>query len=164
MFKKIFTLLLVTAVFGLASPAWSYDAAAAKGYGDMFAPAKGGAVGKKIHLIPAEKFVDKVKEKTPLVVLDIRTPVEQSIMGITLPGTLNIPLNEVFSKANLDSIPTDKMVVVVCQAGVRATAIGTALRHVGFKNVYILKGGMKGLIGYLGPKQAYAPVKKTAKK
>lgn len=164
MFKKVFTLLLVTLVFGLAGPVWSYDTAAAKSYGDMFAPAKGGATGKRIHLIPAEKFVDKVKANVPLVVLDVRTPRELSIFGSTLPGTLNIPLNEVFTKAGLDSIPTDKTVVVLCQSGVRSTAVGTALRHIGFENVYILKGGFKALIGYLGPKQAYAPLKPAEKK
>jgi len=40
---------------------------------------------------------------------------------------------------------------------VRATAAGTALRHIGFENVYILKGGFKALTDYMGPKEANTP-------
>jgi rhodanese-related sulfurtransferase len=164
MFNKVFMVVIVAAAFSLSSPTWSYEEAAAVNYGAMFSSAKGAVVGKQIHLIPADKFVDKVKAKKPLVVLDVRTPAEMGIIGMTLPGTLNIPLNELFTKANLDALPTDKPIIVVCQSGIRATAIGTALRHVGFKNVYILKGGMKALIGYLGPKEANKPLKQAEKK
>jgi rhodanese-related sulfurtransferase len=45
----------------------------------------------------------------------------------------------------------------MCLSGTRATAAGTALRHIGFDNVYILKGGFKALTGYLGPKEANSP-------
>ena len=165
---KLLTLAVSTALvavsIGFSAPAWSYDEAGAQSYAEMFAPAQGKATGKKIHLIPAEKFVDKIKTNQPVVVLDVRTPRELGVFGSTLPGTLNIPLNELFNKNNLASIPTDKPVVVLCQSGVRSTAVGTALRHIGFKNVFILKGGYKALIHYLGPKQAYTPVKKAAKK
>ncbi len=164
MFKRILTLLLVAAVFGLASPAWSYDVALAGGYADLFAPAKGAAVGKELHLMKPDKFVEAVKAKTPMVVVDVRTPAETNIMGVTLPGALAIPIHELFTKANLDLIPTDKKVVILCKSGTRATAAGTALRHIGFQNVYILKGGLKGLIGYLGPKEANSPMKKVEKK
>lgn len=164
MFKKIFTLLLVTVLFGLASPAWSYDAALAKGYADLFAPAKGAAVGKKLQLMKAEKFVEAVKAKTPMVVVDVRTPAETNIISATLPGTLAIPIHELFTKAKLDSLPTEKKVVILCKSGTRATAAGTALRYIGFNNVYVLKGGLKALIGYLGPKEANSPMKKVEKK
>ncbi len=164
MFRKVLTLILVTAAFALTAPAWSYDASLANSYDAMFAPAQGGATGKLINLIPAEKFVEKIKAQKPVVVLDVRTPRELAILGSTLPGTLNIPLNEVFKKASLDAIPTDKPVVVLCQSGIRSTAVGTALRHLGFKNVYILKGGYKALVNYLGPKEAYSPLTQAAKK
>ena len=45
--------------------------------------------------------------------------------------------------------------IIVCKSGARATAVGTSLRHIGFDNVYILKGGFQGLANYFGPKQAY---------
>jgi rhodanese-related sulfurtransferase len=112
-----------------------------------------------LHLIPPDIFLNKVKAKEPLVVLDIRTPAETGIYSVTLPGSLVIPVNELFTEANLSLIPTDKTVVVVCLSGTRASAAGTALRHIGFENVYILKGGFKALTGYLGPKEANTPFK-----
>jgi 3-mercaptopyruvate sulfurtransferase SseA len=74
-----------------------------------------------------------------------------------LPGALVIPINELFTDASLARIPTDKTVIVLCKSGTRATAAGTALRHIGFENVYILKGGYKALIAYMGPKEANTP-------
>jgi rhodanese-related sulfurtransferase len=53
------------------------------------------------------------------------------------------------------------MVVIICKSGTRATAVGTALRHIGFDNVYILKGGLMALSKYLSPKTAN-PESKTA--
>ena len=74
-------------------------------------------------------------------------------------------MNELFTEANLARIPTDKAVVVLCKSGTRATAAGTALRHIGFENVYVLKGGFKALTGYLGPVEANTPLKPdTARK
>ena len=152
--------LLAAVALLFSSPVWSYDAALADSYAELFAPAQGAAVGKKLNLMKAEKFVEAVKANKPMLVVDVRTPAETNIMGSTLPGTLFIPIHELFTKAKLDSIPTDQMVVVLCKSGTRATAAGTALRHIGFNNVYILKGGYKALIGYLGAKEANVPLKK----
>ncbi len=65
-----------------------------------------------------------------------------------------IPIKELFKPDNVARIPTDKTVVVFCLSGTRATAAGTALRHIGFENVHILKGGYKALVAYMSPKQA----------
>ena len=85
------------------------------------------------------------------------------MVSIALPGTLNVPINELFSPESLSMLPQDKPIVVFCQSGVRSTAAATALRHIGFENAYVVKGGLKALINYLGPKQAYAPVKAASK-
>ncbi len=159
MSKNIFTSILLVAVMGFVGPAGSYDAAMAESYAKLFAPVQGAAAGKALHLIKPEPFLNKVKANKPIVALDIRTPAEAGIYGATLRGSLAIPLNELFTKTNLDRIPTDKTVVVVCKSGTRATAAGTALRHIGFENVYVLKGGFKALVGYMGPKEANTPLK-----
>ena len=164
MLKKVFTTFLAVAALSLASPAWAYDAALAQSYADMFASAKGAKIGKHMNFMKPDKFVNAVKAKAPLVVIDVRTPAEINIVSATLPGTLAIPINELFKPESLAAIPTDKKVVILCKSGARATAAGTALRHIGFKNVYVLKGGLKGLIGYLGPKEANTPLKKAGSK
>lgn len=156
MLSHLLKITLVAITIASAGPAWSYDTTMAQSYAKLFAPVKGASAGKALHLMKPDAFVKSVIEKEPLVVLDVRTPAETGIYSATLPDTLNIPIDELFTEANLARIPTDKKVVVICLSGTRATAAGTALRHVGFNNVYVLKGGFKALTGYLGPKEANA--------
>ena len=157
MLTPLLKIASITIAVTIASPAWSYDAGMAESYASLFAPVKGAQAGKAMHLMKPEAFVNKVVEKQPLVVLDVRTPAETAVYTSTLPGTLVIPLNELFKADNLARIPADKTVVVVCKSGTRAAAAGTALRHIGFDNVYVLKGGFKALAGYMGPKEANPP-------
>ena len=163
MLTQLLKIVLVAIAVTIANPAWSYDVAMAKSYEKLFAPVKGAQAGKAMHLMKPDAFVNKVIGKEPLVVLDVRTPAETAVYGSTLPGTLVIPLNELFTEANLARIPTDKTVVVLCMSGTRAAATGTALRHIGFDNVYVLKGGFKALAGYMGPKEINTPSAKQAK-
>ena len=156
---KVLSVFLVAVTLSLAGPAWSYDTTMAASYAELFAPVKGAGAGKALHMIKPDAFLEKVKQHEPLVALDIRTPAEMGVFSAALPGTLMIPINELFTETNLARIPADKTVVVLCKSGTRATAAGTALRHIGFENVYVLKGGFKALIGYMGPKEANTPVK-----
>ena len=150
----------------LSGPAWSSDSdmaksyaeLLAKSYSELFAPVQGAGAGKALHLLTPEAFLDKVKANEPLLALDVRTPAETGVYSVTLPGALMIPINELFTPANLTRIPTDKTVVVFCLSGTRAMAAGTALRQIGFENVYILKGGYKALVAYMGAKEANTPL------
>ena len=165
MLTRILTTTLLAVAVAFAGPAWSYDTAMAESYAQLFAPVKGAGAGKALHLIKPDSLLNKVKAKEPLVILDIRTPAETGVYSVTLPGSLMIPVGELFTETKLSLIPTDKTVVVVCMSGTRATAAGTALRHIGFENVYVLKGGFKALTGYLGPVEANTPLKPdTARK
>ena len=157
MFIRLLTITLLAATVTIVGPAWSYDSAMAESYAELFAPVKGAGAGKALHLMKPDVFLNKVNAKEPLVAVDIRTPAETSVYSATLPGTLVIPIDELFTKANLTRIPTDMTVVVLCKSGTRAAAAGTALRHIGFDNVYVLKGGFKALAGYMGPKEANTP-------
>lgn len=159
MLTRLLTITLLAVTVTIAGPAWSYDSAMAESYATLFAPVKGAGAGKALHLIKPDGFLNKVKAKEPLVVLDVRTPAETGVYSVTLPGSMVIPVSELFTKAKLALIPTDKTVVVLCLSGTRATAVGTALRHIGFENVYILKGGFKALTGYMGPVEANTPLK-----
>jgi len=158
MLKRILTTIPLVIAVTFAAPAWSYDAAMAESYATLFAPVQGPGAGKALHVISPADFVNRVKAKEAFVALDVRTPAETNVYSVTLPGSLIIPLNELFTEANLARIPTDKTVVVLCQTGTRAAAAGTALRHVGFENVYVLKGGFMALTAYMGPKEANTPL------
>ena len=157
MLIRLISAISLAVAITFTGPAWAYDTAMAESYSKLFAPVKGAGAGKALHLMKPDAFLNKVKAKEPLVTVDIRTPAETGVYSATLPGSLVIPVNELFTEANLALIPTDKTVVILCLSGTRATAAGTALRHIGFENVYILKGGFKALTGYMGPKEANAP-------
>jgi len=157
MLTRLITITLLAVTVAIGGPAWSYDADMAKSYANLFAPVKGAGAGKALHLMKPDAFLNKVKAKESVVVLDVRTPAEVVVVTSILTDSLPIPINELFSEANLARLPTDKTVVVLCKSGTRATAAGTALRHIGFENVYILKGGYKALINYMGPKEANIP-------
>ena len=160
--KPIQIVLAALALLLAASTGWAYDAELAAGYAQLFAPVKGAKAGKALHLMAVEAFVDGLKSGKEYVTLDVRTPAELGIFGAALPNNLPIPVDQLFQPDNLARIPTDKPVVVVCQSGTRAAVVGTALRHVGFDNVYILKGGFKALASSLDAKVANTPPEKVA--
>jgi rhodanese-related sulfurtransferase len=138
--------------------AWAYDADLAAGFARMFEPVHGMKAGKELHLIKPDQVVERLKKGEAIVALDVRTPAEFGLFAMTTPDALTIPLNELFQPENLERIPTDKLVLVVCKSGARATAAGTALRFIGFDNVYVLKGGLKALEVYVDPKTANMPL------
>lgn len=157
--KRIYACLSIfLAVFLSVSATWAYDADMASGYAQMFEPVHGAQAGKALHMIKPEALVARVKKGETIVALDVRTPAEFGFYGIRMPDAMAIPINELFKPENLERIPTDKLVLVVCKSGTRATAAGIALRHIGFDNVYVLKGGIGALAGYLNPKTANMPL------
>jgi len=154
MMKYASTIAVVAVCLATSSSAWCYDAERAKGYAELFSSVQGAEAGNALHLMSPEKFIEHVQAGEEMVVVDVRTPAEAAVFGMTLPGSLAISADQLFRPENLDRIPADRPVVVMCQSGVRSTAVATALRHVGFGNAFILKGGFKALSAYLGPGQA----------
>lgn len=155
--NRIF-IALITALLVMSTPlGYTYDHSLASSYAALFQPVHGAKAGKQMHFMTPEVFVEKLKKGEDFVTVDVRTEKESGLFSMSLPGGRRIPINELFKSANLDQLPTDKPMVIVCKSGARASAAGTALRHIGFKNVYILKGGYKALMAYAGPKEMYAP-------
>ncbi len=153
--KRICIFLLVSlAALLLAQTTWAYDAESARAFAQMFEPVRGVKAGKALHMIRPEQLVERVKKGEHIVALDVRTPAESGFHGMTMPDTLAIPIDQLFLPENLDRIPTDRPVLVVCKSGTRATAACTGLRYIGFENAYVLKGGIGALAGYLNPKTA----------
>ncbi|MDU9048514.1 MAG: rhodanese-like domain-containing protein [Candidatus Electrothrix sp. Rat3] len=161
--KKVGIMAVAIGVcMSVASAAWSYDAKMAASYAKLFAPAEGVKVGKELHFIKPDGFIKNLQAGKEYVAIDVRTSGEVAMLGMTMPGSMAIPVNELFKEENLKRIPTDKMVLIICKSGARATVAGTALRHIGFDNVYILKGGLQALSAAYGPKEG-ASVSSVAK-
>lgn len=150
--KKI--ILLIVMLFLTTSAASAYDKIMAESYDQYFKPFSEKATSKSLHMIKTADFVKGVRAGK-LFVLDVRTPGEAGIYGMTIPESVVIPMDQVFKAENLANLPTTGKIVVVCKAGHRAMAISTALRHIGFNNVYTLKLGLQDLAKYLSPKTAY---------
>ena len=153
--KRFFIISVCSLLMSFTSVAWSYDAELAKSYAKLFSPVVGAGAGKALHFVKPNAFVEDIKSGKDIVAIDIRTPGETALFTMSLPNSLTIPANEIFLQENLERIPTDKPIMVICKSGARATAVGTSLRHIGFDNAYILKGGLQALSQYYGPKQAY---------
>ena len=67
---------------------------------------------------------------------------------------IQLPLDQLFLKQNLDTLPTDTPIVVICRTGARAAAAAILLRSIGFENAKFLMGGMVDLVTKLTPKTA----------
>jgi len=91
--------------------------------------------------ISAKALVKKMMKGEKLTLIDVRTPEEQALTRV--PGALRIPMTDIMK--NLDRIPTDGTVVVICHSSPRAIIVTTALRILGYNNVYALKGGIMAI-------------------
>ena len=155
--KKQIAALLAAAGLSLSagSAAQAYDAGMAEMYAKMFAPASGAAMEKELRFVKPESFVKDIQAGKKVVPLDVRTLEETKMLGMTLPDSIAIPLDQLFKHENLSKVPADKPVMLICKSGARAIVAGTALRSLGFENVHVLKGGLEALAAYYGSKEAY---------
>lgn len=77
----------------------------------------------------------------PLTMVDIRTPQERAF--VVPRRAVYIQLPEIIQQ--LDKIPREGTVVIVCHSSPRAIIAATALRILGYDNVYALKGGIMSI-------------------
>ena len=163
MIRKLLYLSLAAILAASSTMSWAYDQELAASYQRLFEPVTGAKAGKGLHLVKPEVLVEELKTGKQYVAIDVRTPTEFGIFTMALPGSMVIPTNEIFKPENLSRLPKDQQMLIVCKSGTRATAVGTALRHIGFDNVSILKGGYMALNKHLDPKTANAPIKAAKK-
>lgn len=73
------------------------------------------------------------------LLIDVRTDMEYNLG--TIPGAINIPVDELRSR--LDVLPKDKEIIVFCAVGLRGYLAWRILAQNGYKNVRNLSGGYK---------------------
>ncbi|MGI6718446.1 MAG: DsrE/DsrF/DrsH-like family protein [Bacteroidales bacterium] len=100
----------------------------------------------RVKVVSWRKVKDADLDKITLI--DVRTLVECET-GAIIPGSVNIPLNEI--RDRLDEIPKNKPVYVYCRVGLRGYIASRILKQNGFE-VYNLSGG------YLTYQMATAPI------
>lgn len=108
-----------------------------------------------LQAIKVPDLLKAIKSKQELVILDVRTQAEEGVIGFNVPGSLAISMADVFKPENLAKLPTDKKIVVVCKKAFRASMIAVSLRQIGYKNVYIVKGGIDAIASELSPKSIH---------
>ena len=144
--------LLLSIAFSslLTTSALAYDADLAAKIANVTSKMDQAALAKAATKLSMDNFLAMVAKKEKMTVLDIRTPAEQHMVAI--PGALQIPLDKLMTKENLDRLPTEDKIVVVCHSGARAYVATTLLKVVGFNNVVFLDGGASALTSAATPK------------
>ena len=152
--KTVFALMLCVTSTGSA---YAFDQKLSEHYQEMTSKMDQAAFAKSTGNITATKVLEMMAKKEDFVFLDVRTPAEQAILGITYKNTLNIPMNELFKAENLARLPTNKPIIVVCHGWSRSVGATAMLKSVGFNNAIFLKGGLVDLVTATTP--ATAPEK-----
>ena len=140
------------AVLTLSTVSFSIDWELAKKYDGIFSQLDQKMLTKSPCRVTPKQVLEMIKKGEDIVLLDIRTEPEQSIVGLTYKNSLYIPMDKLFKEENLKKLPKDKKIIVICHSGARAIAATFALRSLGFNNAYALKGGIAALADYVTPK------------
>lgn len=85
-----------------------------------------------------ETMSKKKKKKT--VILDVRTPEE--VAEGHLPGAKNIDVQGDLFQVSIEQLDKDKTYLLYCRSGKRTAVAGTKMKAAGFKNVYMMDGGI----------------------
>lgn len=75
-----------------------------------------------------------------VLILDVREPIEWEMGHV--PGALLISLGDLREK--IDDVPSDKRIVVICEAGIRSSSAASVLLLEGFSNVAHVPEGTAG--------------------
>lgn len=102
--------------------------------------------------IEAPEVLQMLAKDEKVTLLDMRTPEEMAVVALSHPKALAIPMHELFKKENLDRLPKDGKIIVVCHSGNRAAGTTALLKAIGFKDVVYVNGGLIALVTNLTPK------------
>jgi len=152
MIKKI--IISAITVSALAVNVSAYDSVKAEGFNKFFSHVTQKHCANSKLAIESDEAMKMLRDKKPFTFLDIRTEGEMAVLGLKTPNTLEIPLQHLFEKKNLERLPKDELIVLVCHSGTRATMVVASLKMIGFKKVRIMRGGMVALAKGDSPKNA----------
>ncbi len=104
--------------------------------------------------IGADKALEMLAKKQPVLLLDVRTAAERQVLAFSHPDAVHVPLDQLFQKQSLDRLPTDRPVLVICHTGPRSFGATMLLRSIGFENARWVGGGTVAIARQLTPKTA----------
>ncbi len=143
MMRKIVAGTLLIAA--MAVNVFAYDTKKAEEFDKFYSNFTSKACAQSQLYIDGEETMKMIREEKKFTFLDVRTPGELSVVGIKSANTLEIPVEHLFEAGNLNKLPTDELIIIVCYSGTRAVMVAASLKMIGFKNVRVMKGGIVGL-------------------
>ena len=147
------TIFSTLALAILSTNAMAYDSKKAEELNAFYSHMTQKACADSKLFIEAEETMKMIRDNS-IIQLDVRTTGEVGVIALSGKNSLHIPIKDLFKKENLEKIPTDKPIVVVCHSGTRATLAAIGLKRIGFKTVQVLKGGLIALATENNPKNA----------
>jgi rhodanese-related sulfurtransferase len=99
-------------------------------------------VNTRTQYIDAESVADMVVKKDPsLQLIDVRS--KDEFEAYSLPGSINIPLNDLLSEEYSDILNQDiKMNIFYSNSTLAANQAWMVTRQLGYKNNFVLEGGL----------------------
>ncbi len=155
--KKILYPLVSLALLTVNAIAYDntqYDNTKAKELNNFYSHMTQKACADSKLFIKAEDVMKMLREKKDFLLLDVRTNGEVGIVSLSGKNALHMPIANLFKNENLNKLPTDKPIIVVCHSGTRATLAAIGLKRIGFKQTHVLKGGIIALAAADNPKNA----------
>jgi len=150
--KKL--LLLSLSTFVLSTASFAYDANKAEQLNKFYSHITHKTCAHSKLFISADDVMKMYRDAKDFTIVDLRTDGEADIIALSNKNALHIPIAKLFIKTNLDRLPTDKPLILVCHSGARALMAAVGLKQLGFKNTQVLKGGLIALATANNPKNA----------
>ena len=92
------------------------------------------------HITPKNALTEL--QNATAIVIDVREEIEYNLESIPLSDVFYYPMSGIMSQ--LQNIPTDKPIIVICNAGVRSSKVVNLLNSKGFPESANLDGGIIG--------------------
>jgi rhodanese-related sulfurtransferase len=93
-----------------------------------------------VQQISVRDLFHKQQAGEPVYLVDVRLPSEHEVAA--LPGSVNIPLDELEQRAGELAPPDGALVVTYCHHGVRSLSAAAILEQLGHTRVASLHGGI----------------------
>jgi phage shock protein E len=86
------------------------------------------------YYVSASEGKAGIAQKRYNVVLDVRTPIERSVLG-HYPGSIHIPVSELRERIRREIPDKHTTILIYCNTGQRARKAAELLHSMGYKNV-----------------------------
>jgi adenylyltransferase/sulfurtransferase len=108
------------------------------------------AKGSTINVVELKDLLDaREAGEDDFLLVDVREPGEYEIVSI--PGAVLMPKGEFLNGAALETLPTDKRIVVHCKSGVRSAEVLAVLKGAGFADAVHVGGGVVAWVSQIEP-------------